>query len=253
MISKVIVSSLLLAALANGLVFKRDDGHDASTPPVISLPTITPQPILLPVPSISLSLPPLDPSPTSFSLPDPSISLSLPPLDPSPTSIPTIVLPDPSISLSLPPLDPIETPTPTLLSSSTLPSVVTTTVYVYPVHCSPTGSLPPTPSPSGFPDDVVALPQDDPITLPSDGQPTPIRLPKVEETPLVLPPLRRDDSVLSQLRALQQDVVNTWVNLDKGDVMLSVIAQLESIIAQAAAPGADGAALLKQAQDLVSK
>ena len=34
--------------------------------------------------------------------------------------------------------------------------------------------------------------------------------------------------------------------------MLSVIGQIESLITQAVAPGADGAALLKQAQDLVN-
>ena len=33
--------------------------------------------------------------------------------------------------------------------------------------------------------------------------------------------------------------------------MLSVIGQIESLITQAAAPGANGAALLKQAQDLI--
>ena len=77
--------------------------------------------------------------------------------------------------------------------------------------------------------------------------------------------------MISQLRAMEQEVVNTWVNLGKGDRkhptclprlpsvlttcilpgMLDVVGQLESIIAQAVAPGADGAALLKQAQALV--
>jgi len=52
---------------------------------------------------------------------------------------------------------------------------------------------------------------------------------------------------------MEQEVVNTWVNLGKGDQMLDVVGQLESIIAQAVAPGADGAALLKQAQALVQK
>jgi len=34
--------------------------------------------------------------------------------------------------------------------------------------------------------------------------------------------------------------------------MMSVVGQLESLIAQAAVPGANGAALLKQAQSLVN-
>lgn len=79
--------------------------------------------------------------------------------------------------------------------------------------------------------------------------------------------------MVSQLRAMQQEVVNTWVNLGKGDrkhptclsrlpsvltiyilpEMMGVVGQLESIIAQAVAPGANGAALLKQAQALVQK
>jgi hypothetical protein len=68
---------------------------------------------------------------------------------------------------------------------------------------------------------------------------------------LVFPKVRRDDSVVAQLRALEQQVLNTWVDLGKGNSMLSVVGQIESIIAQAVAPGADGASLLKQAQDLV--
>jgi hypothetical protein len=258
MFTKAIVSSLLLAALANGLAIKRDHGYDSSTPPAVSLPTVTPEALPLPDPSVSLSLPPLDSKPTgtpsSIALPDPSISLSLPPLDdPSsqgtptttPLSGPTISLPDPSISLSLPPLDPSSQDTPpATLAPSPLPSVVTTTVTVYPSECS--GTLPPTPGPSGAPNGV---PQKDPITLPSES--TPIKLPEVHETPLVLPPVRRDGSVLSKLRALQQNVVNTWVNIGKGDDVMSVVGQLESIITQAGVPGADGPALLKQAQSLV--
>jgi hypothetical protein len=238
MISKVVISSLLLAALANGLVIKRDDGYDSNTP-AISLPTVTPPPIRLPDPDISLSLPPLDPSPTgslaTISLPDPSISLSLPPLDQgsigSPTTTPppgpTFSLPDPTISLSLPPLDPSSsgTPTATPLSYSSLPSVVTTTVYVYPTQCSPTGS-PPTPIPSGgTPGDVGALPQDEPVTIPSG---TPITLPGPQGTPLVLPPVRRDEPLMSQLDAIRQQLIST------GQALMPAIDQLGSIIAQAA-------------------
>jgi len=58
--------------------------------------------------------------------------------------------------------------------------------------------------------------------------------------------------VVSQLRNLQQQVVNTWMNLGKGNRMVPVVGQLESLIAQASAPGADGPALLKQAQSLVN-
>jgi len=54
------------------------------------------------------------------------------------------------------------------------------------------------------------------------------------------------------MRALEQQVVNTYVNLGKGDVMLSVIGQIEKLIAQAPAPGADPDAFLKQAQDLAN-
>ena len=62
---------------------------------------------------------------------------------------------------------------------------MTTTVYVYPTQCSPTGS-PPGPSPSSVPSDVGALPQDDSATIPSG---TPITLPPGPQgTPLVLPP-----------------------------------------------------------------
>jgi hypothetical protein len=80
---------------------------------------------------------------------------------------------------------------------------------------------------------------------------SPLRLPDVQETPLVLPRVRRDGSVLSQLRAIQQKVVSTWVDLGKGNEMVGVVGQLESLIAQAGAPGADGPSLLKQAQSLV--
>ncbi|KAF9651919.1 hypothetical protein BDM02DRAFT_3184165 [Thelephora ganbajun] len=205
MFSRVIVSSLLLAALANGLAFKRDDGYSSSTPPAISLPTVTPRPILLPDPSISLSLPPLNADPTS--------------------TLTNILLP------------------------SSLPSVVTTTVYVYPTQCSPTPTLPPTSSSSGVPDNTATLPYDDHHTPRDPAQPTPIRLP--EEPALELPKVRRDDSVISQLRDLEQEVINTWVDKGKGDVMLSVVGQIEAIIAKAVVPGADGVALLKEAQSLV--
>jgi len=56
---------------------------------------------------------------------------------------------------------------------------------------------------------------------------------------------------VGQLRALQQQVLNTWVDLGKGDRMMSVVGQLENLIDEAAAPGADGPALLKQANALV--
>jgi len=111
--------------------------------------------------------------------------------------------------------------------------------------------------------------------VPDPGDSHPLSLNVIE---LSLPnPLsftvRRDDNVVSQLRALWQEVVNTWVGLGKGDsqysrcfmrsrtlhltvyalpVMLSVIGQIESLITQADVPGADGAILLKQAQDLVN-
>jgi hypothetical protein len=81
---------------------------------------------------------------------------------------------------------------------------------------------------------------------------SPITLPDVQETPLVLPRVRRDNSVLSQLRDLQQTVVKTWVDKGKGNLVVQVVGQLESLIAQAAAPGADGPALLKQAKSLVN-
>jgi hypothetical protein len=58
--------------------------------------------------------------------------------------------------------------------------------------------------------------------------------------------------VVSQLRALEQQVIDTWVGLGKGNSMLSVVGQLETLVAQAVAPGADGAAILKQAQSLVN-
>ena len=142
-----------------------DDGY-SSTLASGSVPTVTPQLISLPDPSVSLSLPPLDSSPTgtSNSLPGPSFSLSLPPLDPSTTG----------------------TPTSTLLSSSSLPSVVTTTVYVYPSDCSPapSGSPLPTPGPSG---DANSLSQDIPLTLPTLATPTPLSLPTSQESPLTLP------------------------------------------------------------------
>jgi hypothetical protein len=222
MFSKAIVSSLLLAALANGLVIKRDEGYDSSTPPALSLPTpATPPPL---------------------SLPNPSFSLSLPPLSTNPTSTPTALL------LSSSPLPPVLL----LPSVSPLPSVVTTTVYIYPTQCSPTGTPPPAPGPSGsgVPDSVATLSNRDFITPPPETQPTPIALPQA--TPLWLPKARRDDSVESQLRALQQQVVNTWVDLGRGNSVLPVVGQLESLITQATTPGADGAALLKQAQDLVN-
>ena len=74
--------------------------------------------------------------------------------------------------------------------------------------------------------------------------------------------------MVTQLRAIQQQVMNTWVNLGKGDgqltrssgchvsdnlrpAMMPAVEQLETIIAQAVRPGADGPALLKQAQSLV--
>lgn len=122
-----------------------DDGYDSSTP--LSVPTVTPQPISLPEPSFSLSLPPLDSSSTG-------------------------------------------TPSPTLPLSSSLPSVVTTTVYVYPTHCSPapSGSPLPTAGPSGVPGGSTSLPEDDSITFPSPAEPTPIALPDPQDTPLKLPP-----------------------------------------------------------------
>jgi len=71
---------------------------------------------------------------------------------------------------------------------------------------------------------------------------------------LYLPPVRRNnsDSVVAQLRALEQQVMSTYVNLGKGDEMLSVVVQIENIIAQAVAPGADLNSLLQQAQNLVN-
>jgi len=238
MFCKVIVSSILLAGLANGLAIRRD----TSSSSVLPLPTVTPQPILLPNSSVPLLLPVLPP-----------VSLSLPPLDQSSIANPGGTLlpgPDPSISLSLPPLDQGSLVNPT---GTVLPSVVTTTVYVYPTQCSPTplGSLP-TASPSGVPDDTISLPppQDESLTLPPPAQPSPISLPDPQVSPLNV---RRDDSdsVVSQLRALEQQVIDTWVGLGKGNSMLSVIGQLETLVAQAVAPGADGAAILKQAQSLV--
>jgi len=206
MFSKVIVSSFLLATLANGLAIRRD----TNTSSVLSLPGMVPQPI--------------------GSLSD-----------------------DPSVSLSLPPLDQNSTVNPT---GTPLPSVVTTTVYVYPSQRSPTpsGSPPPTASPSGVPDSTINLPQNDSLTLPPPTQPTPIKLPDPEESSLNLPKVRRDDtdSVVFQLRALQQEVINTWVGLGKGDSMLYVVGQIETLVAQAVVPGADGAAILKQAQSLVN-
>ena len=142
---------------------------------------MSPQPIQLPEPSISLSLPPLDPSSSdalvTISLPDPTITpLSLPPLDPSSTGTPTTTPPSGLRSSQ---------PEPTLGPSSPGPSVLTTTVYVYPTDCSPTGTPAPTPSPAGALGDVGALSQDDPDTLPSG---TPVTLPGINGTPLVLPP-----------------------------------------------------------------
>lgn len=221
MLSRIIVPSILLAAFSNGLAIRRDDGiySISSSPPGLSLPTISPEPILLP---------------------DPSISLSLPPLNPSSTGTPASSLPPPSSS----------------------PSVVTTTVYVYPTQCPPT----PTANPSGILDDdnddgddgdcdddsncngIDSDNNGDPST-----QPTPVTLP--QETPLNLPPVRRDDnadSVVSKMRDLEQQVMNTFVDQGKGDVMLSVLVQIDNLIAQAVAPGADLNSLLQQAQDLVN-
>ena len=130
--------------LTDGCPALGDDGDNNSTPPALSLPSISPEPIRLPDPTISLSLPPLDQNLAS-------------------------------------------TPSSTLVSSSSLPSVVTTTVYVYPSKCSPTITPPPTSSPSRGPDSIHTPPKDDPLTLPSGG-PSSLRLPDVQGTPLYLPP-----------------------------------------------------------------
>jgi len=200
MFSKAILSSLLLAALANGLAFRRDDGFYSNTPADGSLPTGTPQPDNL----LPLSLPPLNPNPTDSTLtgtplPDPSFVLSLPPLDPSSTSLTSLPtgtpLPDPSFSLTLPPL-PSSTgiPTGSLLPSSSLPSIVTTTVYVYPSQCSPTGTVPPASTPSGDPDNDTDLGQDDEDEDENDNDEDDddyYYSSDVQPTPLVLPPVRR--------------------------------------------------------------
>jgi len=126
-----------------------DDGYNSSTPPGLSLPTVTP-------------------SPKPISMFEPSISLSLPPLDQSLTVTPTAILP----------------------LSSSLPSVVTTTVYFYPTQCSstPSGSPLPIASPSGAPNNVITPSHGDFLALPTPVQPTPISLPSPQGSPLKLPP-----------------------------------------------------------------
>ncbi|KAF9654032.1 hypothetical protein BDM02DRAFT_3182444 [Thelephora ganbajun] len=121
MFSKIIVSSLLLVVLVNGLAFERDDGYSSSTPPAISLPTVTPQPILLPNPSISLSLPPLKADPTSTltnTLPPPSspsvvtttIYVHLTQCSPTSTLPPTSSSPGVPNNTAAPPHDDPDTP-----------------------------------------------------------------------------------------------------------------------------------------------
>ena len=125
-----------------------DDGDNTNTSPTPLPPTVTPQPILLPDPTFSLSLPPLDPTPVVSSPAD-------------------------------------------LIYYSSTPSVVTTTVYVYPTQCSQSGPLSPVPGPSGDSDD-----DDDDVDNNNDtgddhssgGELSSISLPDVQPTPLVLPP-----------------------------------------------------------------
>ncbi|KAF9787127.1 hypothetical protein BJ322DRAFT_1107208 [Thelephora terrestris] len=108
MFSRAIISSLLLTAFVNGLAIRRDDGYysSSSTPPALSLPTVTPEPILLPVPSVSLSLPPLDLNPTSTPVP----SLSSSSLSPSIPVVTTTVYVYPSQCTPTPTVGPSDVP-----------------------------------------------------------------------------------------------------------------------------------------------
>lgn len=57
---------------------------------------------------------------------------------------------------------------------------------------------------------------------------------------------------IASIRNLQIDVQTQMINEGKGDNLLNVIGQLESLVAQATVPGADLTSIVNQAQDIVN-